>query len=463
VRHLFGTDGIRGVAGQFPLDSTTVERIGRALVWTLREEEGARTPRILVGRDTRESGEVMEAALLGGISGSGGEAVTTGILTTPAVAFITRTGSFDAGVMVSASHNPYRDNGIKIFSRKGYKLPDAEELAIERRILGSDFNPAPLSGPAPTEASDHLEHYLLSLADTVGSGRPFVGARVALDCAHGGASRIAPEIFSRLGAHPIVIGNEPDGRNINAGCGSLHPEALAELTRHETADLGFAFDGDGDRVVVVDRTGQILDGDHILYLAAEDLQDRGLLTGGAVVATVMSNLWLEKALAAIGVKMVRAPVGDRYVLEEMLRGGYILGGEQSGHIIFLEEATTGDGVLTALKFLDLLRRRRIDVAAWARGIARCPQVLINVPVVSKPPLESVPEIREAVARIERCLAEGGRVLLRYSGTESILRVMVEGEDEARIRKCAEELRDLVASRLGTTGIAGADPPRGSQA
>ena len=452
MRHLFGTDGIRGVAGKFPLDVPTVERIGEALIWTLREEEGIPSPRVLVGRDTRESGRELEEAILRGVSRSGGAAVTLGVVTTPAVAFVTSAEGFDAGVMLSASHNPYRDNGIKVFSRKGTKLPDAEELAIERRILAENpRSTAARPGSEPVAAPELLERYLLSLATLVGKGRPFAGVRVALDCAHGGAYRIGPEIFSRLGAIAIVSGSDPDGRNINAGCGALHPEGLAKIVLEESADLGFAFDGDGDRVAIVDRTGRVLDGDYILYLAALDMKEQGVLDGDTVVATVMTNLWLEKALSGIGVRLLRSPVGDRYVLEAMLKGGYVLGGEQSGHVIFLKNATTGDGVLTALKCLDLLRRRRTDLAAWARGIIRYPQVLINVPVASKPPLESVPEILTAVTRLERDLAGSGRVLLRYSGTESILRVMVEGEDENRIRKCAEELRDLAASRLGTAG------------
>jgi phosphoglucosamine mutase len=353
--------------------------------------------------------------------------------------------------MISASHNAYRDNGIKIFSRKGTKLPDGEEMGIERRILGSGFDPPPRSGPAPVRSEELLEGYLHSLSRKAGPDRPFRGVRVALDCAHGATCRIAPEIFGRLGADAVVMGDRPDGRNINTGCGSMHPETLSALVVREGADIGFAFDGDGDRIVVVDRTGRILDGDHILFLAAQDLRERGDLDGGTVVATVMSNLWLEKALGAIGVRMLRAPVGDRYVLEEMQRGGYVLGGEQSGHVIFLRDASTGDGVLTGLKLLDLLRRRRSDLAAWARGIVRCPQLLFNVPVASKPPLDGLPEVKEAVERVEREMSGSGRVLLRYSGTESILRVMVEGEDEARTRKWAGELRDLVAARLGKPG------------
>jgi phosphoglucosamine mutase len=451
VRHLFGTDGIRGVAGEYPLDAKTVERTGLALVWTLRDEEKAETPRILIGRDTRESGPELEAALVAGIRSAGGEAILTGVVTTPSVAFMTREGRCDAGVVISASHNPYHDNGIKIFSRKGTKLPDREEMGIETRILGPGFAPPPLAGPVPIPSEDLLEGYLHSLSRAAGPDRPYRGLRVALDCAHGATCRIAPEIFSRLGAAPIVMGDRPDGRNINSGCGTMHPEGLSELVVRENADVGFAFDGDGDRVVVVDRTGGILDGDHILFLAAQDLREQGDLDGGTVVATVMSNLWLEKALRGIGVRMLRAPVGDRYVLEEMLRGGYALGGEQSGHIIFLREASTGDGVLTALKILDILHRRRIDLAVWAGGVVRCPQVLFNVPVASKPPLDSLQELKEAVERAERELAGNGRVLLRYSGTESILRVMVEGEDEARTRKCAGELRDAVAARLGTSG------------
>ncbi len=451
MRHLFGTDGIRGVAGEYPLDPATVERIGLALAWTLREDEKAESPRVLIGRDTRESGPDLESAMVAGIRRGGGEALLLGVVTTPAVAHLARTGKCDAGVVISASHNPYRDNGIKLFSRKGTKLPDGEEMGIERRILGSDFSPPPRSGPAAASSEELLEGYLHSLALAAGSDHPFRGVRVALDCAHGAACRIAPEIFQRLGADVRVMGDEPDGRNINLGCGSMHPEPLAALVVREDADIGFAFDGDGDRVVPVDRTGRILDGDHILYLAAQDLLEQGLLAGSKVVATVMSNLWLEKALGLLGAGMLRAPVGDKYVLEEMQRGGYVLGGEQSGHIIFLREATTGDGVLTALKLLDILRRRRCDLASWAKGIVRCPQVLINVPVASKPPLDSLGDLKAAVARVEGELAGSGRVLLRYSGTEPILRVMVEGEDEARIHRCAGELRDLVAARLGKSG------------
>ena len=451
MRHLFGTDGIRGIAGEYPLDPPTVERIGLALAWTLREEEKAENPRILVGRDTRESGIALEAALARGIARGGGAVSLVGVVTTPAVAHLTLSGGFDAGVVLSASHNPFRDNGIKVFSRRGTKLPDSEELGIERRILGADFNPPPRQAPEPAAAEELLEGYLGSLARSVGEGKPFQGVRVVLDCAHGAAWRIAPEIFARLGASTQLLSNAPDGKNINTGCGSMHPDGLSKRVLQEGADIGFAFDGDGDRVVVVDRAGRILDGDFILYLTAEDLHERGVLSGDVVVATVMSNLWLEKALASRGIRMIRAAVGDKYVLEEMLRGGFVLGGEQSGHIIFMREATTGDGVLTALKFLDLLRRRRIDLAAWAATVTRCPQVLINVRVGSKPPLESLTDIKEAVARVERELAGTGRVLLRYSGTEPVLRVMVEGEDEARITQSAFELKDLVAARLGGSG------------
>jgi len=451
VRHLFGTDGIRGVAGEYPLDLPTVERIGLALAWTLREEEKAENPRILVGRDTRESGIALEAALARGIAKGGGAVSLLGVVTTPAVAYLTLSGGFDAGVVLSASHNPYRDNGIKVFSRRGTKLPDSEELGIERRILGADFNPSPRRAPDPAPAEDLLEGYLGALARSVGEGKPFQGVRVVLDCAHGATWQIAPELFARLGAETSLLGHAPDGKNINTECGSMHPEGLARRVLEDGADIGFAFDGDGDRVVVVDRAGRILDGDFILYQAAEDLHERGILDGNGVVATVMSNLWLEKALASRGIRMIRAAVGDKYVLEEMIRGGFVLGGEQSGHVIFLREATTGDGILTALKFLDLLRRRRLDLAAWAATITRCPQVLLNVRVGSKPPLESLTEIREAIARVERELQGTGRVLLRYSGTEPVLRVMVEGEDEARILRSATDLKDLVLARLGGTG------------
>jgi phosphoglucosamine mutase len=457
MRHLFGTDGIRGVAGEYPLDAATVERIGLALGWTLREEERVENPRVLLGKDTRESGAALEADLARGLGSAGVAVSLAGVVTTPAVAFMTVAGGFDAGVVLSASHNAYHDNGIKVFSRQGMKLPDAEEMGIEKRILGDSFKPPRRPSPPPVAAEDLLEGYLGFLARSVGGGHPFTGLRVALDCAHGATSGIAPEIFRRLGAATFVMGNEPDGRNINAGCGSLHPDGLASMLREKSADIGFAYDGDGDRVVLLDRSGRTLDGDFILYLAALDLKEQGKLAGETVVATVMSNLWLEKALGGLGVAMLRAPVGDKYVLEAMLRGGFNLGGEQSGHIIFLGDATTGDGVLTSIKILDLLRRRRMDLSAWASTVTRCPQVLLNVRVASKPPLDSVAEIREAVARAERELAGAGRVLLRYSGTEPILRVMVEGEDESRISRTASELKDLVAAHLGGSGAGSSTP------
>jgi phosphoglucosamine mutase len=464
LKRLFGTDGIRGTAGRFPLDDGTVAGVGRALASSLAPG-GDRSPRILVGRDTRESGPAIEEALVRGIEAAGGRAHPRGVLTTPAVATLTRLMGFDAGVVISASHNPHQDNGIKIFSGEGFKLPDALEAAIESLVLdgpaaASDGTFASPTGPGAagalsdasplpeTIADDLPGRYVSALLAVLTPGTSFAGWRVVLDCAHGAATNLGPDLFRRAGAEVTPLNTAPDGRNINRECGPLHPESLSRAVKERGAHLGLAFDGDADRCLAVDRSGRVLDGDYILYLAARDMKSAGSLKRSTVVATVMSNLWLERALRKEGIGLRRAAVGDKYVLEEMRRGGYTLGGEQSGHIIFLDRATTGDGLLTGLMLLDLLQRSGIDLADWAGTIHPCPQILVNVPVRSKPPLESHPGIGPCIREEEERLRERGRVLVRYSGTEPKARIMVEGESRNDIEACAARLKNAIQGAIG---------------
>ncbi len=459
MKRLFGTDGIRGVAGQFPLDEATVERIGRALALTLGS--GGRAPRMMIGRDTRESGEAIEAALLRGLEARGAAADRAGVLSTPAIACLTRLLGYDAGIVISASHNQYRDNGIKVFSGRGEKLPDRIEMEIETQVLdGGEPGDASPGGVRPAasaaaagavhDAADLRERYFDWLSTAVGPGTPLAGLRIVLDCANGAASDLGPEIFRRLGAEVTPLHAAPDGRNINEGCGTLHPQDLAAEVVRRKASLGLAFDGDADRCLAVDASGRLLDGDYILFLAARDRKRRGLLPGNLVVGTVMSNLWLEKALHAEGIRLLRAPVGDKYVLEEMQRGDVTLGGEQSGHIIFLDKATTGDGLMTGLLLADLVRRTGLDLAAWAQSVKPCPQILVNVPVRDRPPLEAHPTIGPAIRDEELRLGGRGRLLVRYSGTESKARIMVEGEARAEVEACAARLRQLIEQEIGLT-------------
>ncbi len=465
MKRLFGTDGIRGVAGTFPLDEATVVRIGKALVNSLHAAAGG-SPRLVIGRDTRESGPVLEAALARGIVAARGRVDLGGVLTTPAVACVTRLAGYDAGLVVSASHNPYRDNGIKVFSRGGEKLSDDLEAAIERLVLDGPGAPGAADGgarPDPPEAPGGLppassafslgpaeiaERYLGWLLTAAGPGAPLRGFTIVLDCANGAATALAPELYRRAGAAVVPIHDRPDGRNINEGCGALHTEALAAEVLARKADLGLAFDGDADRCLVVDATGRLLDGDYVLYLTARDRKAAGRLRGDAVVGTVMSNLWLDRALQSEGIRLLRAPVGDKYVLEEMQKGGYVLGGEPSGHIIFLENATTGDGLLTGLLVLDLVRRTGLDLAAWAATIRPCPQVILNVPVRERPALDSHPTIGPAIRDEERRLGRDGRLLVRYSGTEPKARIMVEGEPRQAVERAAARLRTIIQKEIG---------------
>jgi phosphoglucosamine mutase len=442
----FGTDGIRGVAGQFPLDAPTIERIGYSLAMELRARLD-RSPLIIIGRDTRESGEWIEAAIARGLRTAQAEARSAGIITTPGVAYLTRALKGDAGVVISASHNPYQDNGIKVFAPSGQKLDDATEQAIERDLKADPASFPPMV-KATLEAEMELkERYFDFLRDEIGAGLDLKHLEIVIDCANGASYEIAPVLFASLGAFTTAINIDPDGRNINLDCGSLHPERLQQRVVETKSQLGIAFDGDADRVLLVDERGQLVDGDQVLFIMAEYFAARHKLAGRRVVATVMSNLGLELALRQRDIKLHRAQVGDKYVLEELLSGGGSLGGEQSGHIIFPEISLAGDGMITALEVLRAMAESGKSLSQLTQGFTRYPQVIINVRVARKPPLESVAPIKAAAAALEEELAGKGRLLLRYSGTENLARVMIEGQDEATIRRQAEGLAQIIKDNL----------------
>jgi phosphoglucosamine mutase len=443
-RNLFGTDGIRGVPGAFPLDSRTLGEIGCRVA--RRAGSGGK---ILLGRDTRESGPWMEARFAEGIRRGGGEAVLGGVLTTPAVAWLARDGGFAAGIAVSASHNPWRDNGIKIFSRDGFKLPDEEEAEMERGLEppGGEGEAVSASGGLGDVHESFLIRYVEYLASCA-DAPPGHGARVALDCANGAAFAAGPRLFEKLGFSASVLSASPDGRNINEGCGALHPEALARETAARGALLGAAFDGDADRAVFAGPSGRIYDGDDVLLLLAERWKREGLLAGNAVVGTVMSNAALAERFAAGGIAFRRADVGDRYVLKEMRAMDAVLGGEPSGHVISLRHATTGDGLLTAALVAGIAAREGKSLDELLAGFEKYPQLIVNLRVREKRPLDALPRAREAVREAEAALAAGGRVLVRYSGTEPKVRLMAEGPDEALLRR----LLDGVAEAFRAEGV-----------
>ena len=452
ARKLFGTDGIRAVAGESPLDPTTIFGVGLALAHTLRKTEAR--PKVLLGRDTRESGPWIAATLAEGLRQAGAIVESAGVVTTPAVAFLARTHGFHAGVVISASHNPWADNGIKLFGADGFKLPDAVELAMEEEIV---FHAAQveISDPhrfAPVE--DNLAFqgdYIQFLIDCV-PGLSLSGLKIVADCANGAATAIAPELLRRLngdGRATISLLNiAPDGRNINAQCGALHPEFVAREVKSRGADLGLTFDGDADRCMLAGAEGNVINGDAILLIAARDLKARGMLTGDVVVATTMSNMGLEAALKHSNIRMLRAPVGDRYVLEMMQKEDAALGGEQSGHILFPHLATTGDGLLTALVVLDLIARTGKSIGELTADLKVFPQVIVNVKVREKKPLDAIPAIADAIRAAESELADTGRVVIRYSGTEPLARVMIEAESEEAMRRHAEAIAAAIRNELG---------------
>jgi phosphoglucosamine mutase len=455
-KKLFGTDGIRGKAGEYPLDEKTIEMIGWSLTENLSRELGD-SPSLVIGRDTRESGPQIQAALMRGARAAGATVASAGVITTPGVAFITRITPFDAGVVISASHNPFRDNGIKVFSATGKKLADEMERKIEEDLSEADYDTHKLHStnrPAepPTEVTDSeslfAEKYLNYLTETVARGLNLKGMRFVIDCANGAASAFAPLLFERLGAELEVISALPDGRNINEKCGALHLNSLQEMVRNGEFDLGIAFDGDADRALFVDENGALVDGDYTLFLLGENMQSSGRLTGDVVVSTVMSNIGLEIALRERGIEFIRAQVGDRFVLEEMLKRDANLGGEQSGHIIIKEISLAGDGMITAIELLRAIRNSDQSLATRASAMKSYPQVLVNVSVNSKPSFESIPEVKAAMDALEGEMQGRGRLLLRYSGTENLARVMIEGQDQVTIEEQANRLAAIIKKAIG---------------
>lgn len=473
VRQLFGTDGIRGIANQEPMTSEIALKLGRAIARVLQEPwaypgDGSgrgRPPslarmsskgdkhryKILIGKDTRLSGYMFETALASGICSMGADVQLVGPLPTPGVAFLTRSMRSDAGVVISASHNPYEDNGIKFFSWDGFKLPDEVEARMEEMIFNGETDqdrPTASKIGKAVRISDALGRYIVFLKNSFPRHLTLEGLRVVVDCGHGAAYRVVPEMLAELGAEVIPLGVQPDGENINRGCGALYPDTAREVLLQEHADLAVSLDGDADRVIFVDETGEVVDGDQVLAICAGDMQEKGMLRQGAVVATVMSNLGLDLALKSVGIEVIRTEVGDRYVVERMLEGGYNLGGEQSGHIVFLDHNTTGDGAITCLQVLAIMVEKRKRLSELRQLMSRLPQVLLNVRVREKRDLSGMPKVKQKIAAVEKALDGRGRTLVRYSGTEMLARVMLEGEDEVKIRDMAREIADEIQSEVG---------------
>jgi phosphoglucosamine mutase len=445
-KKLFGTDGIRGIPGEYPLDDATLLRVGLALGKYVAATGGP-DARVLIGRDTRESGPHIAEQIAGGLSAAGIESVSAGVLPTPGVAWLVHREGFTAGVVISASHNPYHDNGVKLISSSGMKFPDSVEADLEQVILSPDraaaFAPAKLSDGKGALQQD----YLGGLRAAALPGANFSGMKIVLDCANGAASDLAPELFRSLGATVVAINNAPDGRNINASCGSLHPEGMQKRVVDEGAALGVAFDGDADRALFSTASGRIVNGDGVLLAAGRYLQSAGKLRGNTIVGTTMSNLGLERALAKSGLKLVRTAVGDRYVLEEMQRIGANLGGEQSGHILFLDDATTGDGMLTAVKIASLVAVCG-SLETLIEDLKEFPQKIVNVRVRSKPTLEGLPRVSRALQDAEKALGDSGRVVLRYSGTEPLARVMVEAERAEDVQRWSDSIATALKDEIG---------------
>jgi phosphoglucosamine mutase len=446
MRKLFGTDGIRAVAGEAPLDAKTIHAVGLALAHQL---SGAHPhPRVMLGMDTRESSTWIAATIAAGLAEGGARVENAGVVTTPAIAFLARQHGFSAGVVISASHNPWQDNGIKVFGSDGYKLPDQIELRIEAEIFRRLENlDAPSTGSEPPVNEKYRKDYEQFLRSAF-PDLNLNGLRVVLDCANGAASTIAPELFAHLGGTIHLTHAAPDGRNINANCGALHPDVVAAETKNLRADLGVTFDGDADRAMFADAHGNVVNGDAVMLLAARDMRTRGLLRNDTVVATTMSNMGLEAALRRDAIRMLRAPVGDKYVLERMQQEQASLGGEQSGHILFPHLATTGDGLLTSLVVLDVVRRSGRALHELVADLKVYPQVIVNVRVREKKPLDQIVTVTDTIRAAEEELAESGRVVVRYSGTEALARVMIEAESEEAMRRHADRIADAIRAELG---------------
>jgi phosphoglucosamine mutase len=432
------------VAGVWPLDPTTIARLGAAIVRALPLDHRTR---LIVGRDTRESGEWIERELARGATSEGAIVTSAGIVPTPAVAYLAGALDFDLGVVLSASHNPHGDNGIKVFSGRGEKFGEAEERAVEAVMADETWSVGTSTGSVESR-SDLVDAYLEHVRRLLPDAGRLAGARIALDMAHGATTSTAEKMVRSLGLEVLALGNRPNGRNINLECGSTHPARLSAAVVAGECRLGAAFDGDGDRVILVDARGHVIDGDAVLLMLALSLHRAGQLAGDTVVATVMSNIGLELALRKHGIRLIRTPVGDKYVMEEMLRGGYVLGGEQSGHVILSEHLPTGDGLATLLAVLRVMRDTGSELDELAAALVTYPQTLVNVRVKTKTPVEDVKEIRDAIARVEAALDGRGRVLVRYSGTEPLLRIMIEGEDQASVQMWAEEIAEATRLTLG---------------
>jgi phosphoglucosamine mutase len=450
VKKLFGTDGVRGVANNYPMTCEMAMQLGRAAAYIFKSA-GKRRHRIVIGKDTRLSGYMLENALVAGICSMGVDVLVVGPLPTPGIANITSSMRADAGVVISASHNAFQDNGIKFFSADGFKLPDEIELRIENLI---ETNHIDSLRPTATEVGkafridDAAGRYIVFLKNTFPQEMDLSGLKIVLDCANGAAYKVAPAVFEELGAEVIPLGVKPNGTNINAGCGSLHPEVISKAVKEHRADIGIALDGDADRVIVCDEFGNEVDGDHIMTICATDMLRRSILKRKTLVATVMSNMGLDIAVRKAGGSVVKTAVGDRYVVEEMRKGGYNLGGEQSGHMIFLDHSTTGDGILSALQLLAVMRRDGKPLSELAKLMIALPQVLVNARVAEKKDIMTIPEIAARVGDVEKKLGNEGRVLIRYSGTEPLLRVMIEGQDKYEITTWANEIAEMVKLHIG---------------
>jgi phosphoglucosamine mutase len=447
---LFGTDGIRGKAGHAPLIPETVARVGAALVKVFKEDDerkgsSLQAHRFVIGRDTRESGTWIEDELARGLTAEGASVVSAGVVPTPAIAYLARTEGFDAGIVISASHNPYEDNGIKVFGGAGTKLTEQLESSVETMVADHSWSVPAKAGSI--DRQDLSAHYIQHLFEILKHSGALAGSKIVIDCANGATTPIAPVLFRNLGFAVQTIGVNPDGRNINLGCGSTHLDGLARAVVASKARLGVAFDGDGDRALFVDHTGQIVDGDAILLMAAIYLKERGRLPGPAVVATVMSNIGLEIALRDRGIEMIRTAVGDKYVMEEMVKRGFALGGEQSGHVIFSDHLFTGDGLATAFNVLRIMADTGKELSELAGALVTYPQVLVNVRVKQKTDLKTVPAIADTMRKVEEQLSGSGRLLVRYSGTEPLLRIMLEGKNDGDIKQWADQIADVVRENL----------------
>jgi phosphoglucosamine mutase len=445
--HLFGTDGVRGKAGDYPLDHETVARLGAALVRAMKPSGDGRSLRFIIGRDTRESGDWIERELGRGVHAEGAAITTAGVIPTPATAYVTRALGFDAGIVISASHNPFEDNGIKVFSGRGEKFTETLERHVESIIADTSWK-VPSGGLPPVDRTDVVDAYIEHTRAALPNPERLGKFRIAIDTANGATTTVAPRLFRELGFDVKVIGDAPDGRNINLNCGSTHPEALAATVREGGYRMGVAFDGDGDRAIFIDGKGHVVDGDAVMLMCARHMKSQGRLHGNAIVATVMSNIGLEIALRESGIQLVRCPVGDKYVMEEMIKRGISIGGEQSGHIIFSDHLFTGDGIATALNVLRVMADTGRELDDLASELVSYPQVLVNVRVKQKADLRSVPAIAQVMDRVEEQLAGQGRLLVRYSGTEPLLRVMIEGKNQQEIHGWAQEIASAVKQHLG---------------